>query len=298
MICLVPHVLSADVTVASSRSVLRAAQPLCASAVWGGQRSHFSVPPQKRHSKSRLRCTAAGLKCVRGAMSFASLPLTGKPVWSDQRSPNFGRSRRRLRCAHGTRSLTATPCAYVRVRVWRAMEENLQVAAMHVKSEAADEIASALALGSQDSPAPCGDTACRGGGGVDQTAEQAVTTSTPVLLCEYFYLWRQVWLLVKIKIGSFIHWGFINNTELSSEWCECVFLVRSCECWALLYNIRRRKDLPEDSSRWVFHLKRSSLLQVLCSSIGASGTNLKCITACVCVWCKPLYGRVQLSCFI
>lgn len=82
------------------------------------------------------------------------------------------------------------------------MEANLQVATMHVKSEAADESASALALGSRDSPAPCGDTACRGGrggggGGVDQTAEelQAVATSTPVLLCEYFlfiFLERQV----------------------------------------------------------------------------------------------------------
>ncbi|XP_011602010.1 uncharacterized protein [Takifugu rubripes] len=66
------------------------------------------------------------------------------------------------------------------------MEENLQVAIKHVKSEAADESSSALVLGSQDSPAPCGDTACRGGGGGggDQTAEelQTVTTSTPVLL--------------------------------------------------------------------------------------------------------------------
>lgn len=68
------------------------------------------------------------------------------------------------------------------------MEENLQVAIKHVKSEAADESSSALVLGSQDSPAPCGDTACGGGGGAggDQTAEelQTVTTSTPVLLCE------------------------------------------------------------------------------------------------------------------
>lgn len=62
------------------------------------------------------------------------------------------------------------------------------VAAMHVKTEAVEESTSALALGSQESPAPCGDTACRGGGGggVDQTAEelQAASTSTPVLLCE------------------------------------------------------------------------------------------------------------------
>ncbi|XP_067427438.1 uncharacterized protein si:ch1073-357b18.4 isoform X2 [Thunnus thynnus] len=78
------------------------------------------------------------------------------------------------------------------------MEEDRQggscdVAAMHVKTEAVDENTSALVLGSQESPAPCGDTACRGGGGggggVDQTAEvlgdtelQAATTATPVLL--------------------------------------------------------------------------------------------------------------------
>ncbi|XP_069557530.1 uncharacterized protein [Brachyistius frenatus] len=77
------------------------------------------------------------------------------------------------------------------------MEGNLQgscsdVAAMHVKTEAVDENTSALVLGSQESPAPCGDTACRGGGGGgggEQIAEeladtelQAATTSTPVLL--------------------------------------------------------------------------------------------------------------------
>ncbi|KAE8282969.1 hypothetical protein D5F01_LYC18363 [Larimichthys crocea] len=83
------------------------------------------------------------------------------------------------------------------------MEGNLQggsssssrdVSTMHVKTEAVDENTSALVLGSQESPAPCGDTACRGGGGgggggVDQTAEeladtelQAATTATPVLL--------------------------------------------------------------------------------------------------------------------
>ncbi|XP_041825792.1 uncharacterized protein LOC121629924 [Melanotaenia boesemani] len=64
-----------------------------------------------------------------------------------------------------------------------------EVATMHVKTEA-DESPSALVLGSQESPAPCGDTACRGGGGgVGQTAEeladtelQAATTTTPVLL--------------------------------------------------------------------------------------------------------------------
>lgn len=75
------------------------------------------------------------------------------------------------------------------------MEGDLQggsnhVAALHVKTEAVDENASALLLGRQESPAPCGDTACRGGGG-EQTAEeladtelQAATTTTPVLLCE------------------------------------------------------------------------------------------------------------------
>jgi len=75
------------------------------------------------------------------------------------------------------------------------MEGNLQgggtdVAAMHVKTEAVDENPSALDLGSRESHAPCGDTAC-GGGGVGQTAEeladtelQAATTTTPVLLCE------------------------------------------------------------------------------------------------------------------
>ncbi|XP_026021355.1 uncharacterized protein LOC113021115 isoform X2 [Astatotilapia calliptera] len=73
------------------------------------------------------------------------------------------------------------------------MEGDLQggsnhVAALHVKTEAVDENASALLLGRQESPAPCGDTACRGGGG-EQTAEeladtelQAATTTTPVLL--------------------------------------------------------------------------------------------------------------------
>ncbi|XP_067334423.1 uncharacterized protein si:ch1073-357b18.4 isoform X3 [Channa argus] len=68
-------------------------------------------------------------------------------------------------------------------------------ATMHVKTEVVEENTSALVLGSQESPAPCGDTACRGrgegggGGGVDQTAEepadtepQAATTTTPVLL--------------------------------------------------------------------------------------------------------------------
>ncbi|KAM6914009.1 uncharacterized protein PEZ65_014492 [Lycodopsis pacificus] len=67
------------------------------------------------------------------------------------------------------------------------MEGNLQggcsdVATMHVKAEAVDEKTSALVVGSRESPASCGDTACRGGG-VDPTAEQlADTTATPVLL--------------------------------------------------------------------------------------------------------------------
>ncbi len=71
------------------------------------------------------------------------------------------------------------------------------VATMRVKTEAVDESTSALVLGSQEPPAPCGDTACRGGGGGgggagggDQTAEeladtelQAAATTTSVLLC-------------------------------------------------------------------------------------------------------------------
>ncbi|KAM8725067.1 uncharacterized protein AB9X84_004516 [Acanthopagrus schlegelii] len=74
------------------------------------------------------------------------------------------------------------------------MEGNLQggsrdVATMHVKTEV-DESTSALVLGSQEPPAPCGDTACRGGGGGggDQTAEELAdtelqaATNTPVLL--------------------------------------------------------------------------------------------------------------------
>uniref|UniRef100_A0A1A7WS19 Myb/SANT-like DNA-binding domain-containing protein n=1 Tax=Iconisemion striatum TaxID=60296 RepID=A0A1A7WS19_9TELE len=73
------------------------------------------------------------------------------------------------------------------------MEASLQggdVSAMHVKTEAAEESSSALLVGSQESPALCGDAACRGGGGgVQQTAEeltdtelQAATTTPPVLL--------------------------------------------------------------------------------------------------------------------
>ncbi|XP_047212415.1 uncharacterized protein LOC124862504 [Girardinichthys multiradiatus] len=62
------------------------------------------------------------------------------------------------------------------------MEANLHgggadVAAMHVKTEAGDESSSALGLGSQESPAPCGEAACRaGGGGVQQTAEELTDT--------------------------------------------------------------------------------------------------------------------------
>lgn len=80
------------------------------------------------------------------------------------------------------------------------MEGNLQrgcsdVAAMHVRSEAVDENTSALVLGSQEPPAPCGDTACGegvgGGGREDQAAEEladtelhAAATTSSVLLCE------------------------------------------------------------------------------------------------------------------
>ncbi|XP_022051653.1 uncharacterized protein LOC110952425 [Acanthochromis polyacanthus] len=74
------------------------------------------------------------------------------------------------------------------------MEGNLQgggsgdVAEMHVKTEAVEENPSALDVGSQEPPAPCGDTACRagggGGGGGEQTAEELAdtTTTTPVIL--------------------------------------------------------------------------------------------------------------------
>ncbi|XP_036004591.1 uncharacterized protein si:ch1073-357b18.4 isoform X2 [Fundulus heteroclitus] len=62
------------------------------------------------------------------------------------------------------------------------------VSSMHVKTEAGDESSSALGLGSQEAPAPCGDAACRaaaaagggggggGGGGVQQTAEELTDT--------------------------------------------------------------------------------------------------------------------------
>ncbi|XP_015234060.1 PREDICTED: uncharacterized protein LOC107087155 [Cyprinodon variegatus] len=60
------------------------------------------------------------------------------------------------------------------------MEANLHggdVPAMHVKTEAGDERSSALGLGRQEPPAPCGDAACRaGGGGVQQTAEELTDT--------------------------------------------------------------------------------------------------------------------------
>lgn len=62
------------------------------------------------------------------------------------------------------------------------------VAAEHVKTEeAADESAPAPVAGSQDPAAPCGGTACGGGGGEDGQAAgelQAAASSTPVLLCE------------------------------------------------------------------------------------------------------------------
>ncbi|KAK5856581.1 hypothetical protein PBY51_008166 [Eleginops maclovinus] len=54
------------------------------------------------------------------------------------------------------------------------------IATMHVKTETLDENTSALVLSSRGSPAPCGDSACRGG---EQTAEEpADTTTAPVLL--------------------------------------------------------------------------------------------------------------------
>lgn len=69
-----------DVTVASSRSGLRAAQPLCASAVWGGRRSHFSVPSQKGHNKSRLRGRLRGREmCGWGRSVFTGIRADRKP---------------------------------------------------------------------------------------------------------------------------------------------------------------------------------------------------------------------------
>ncbi|XP_074552598.1 uncharacterized protein LOC141809463 isoform X1 [Halichoeres trimaculatus] len=75
------------------------------------------------------------------------------------------------------------------------MEGNLprgcsDVAAMHVRNEAVDENTSALVLGSQEPPAPCGDTACGGGGGgKEEAAEEladaelhAAATTSSVLL--------------------------------------------------------------------------------------------------------------------
>ncbi|KAK2894066.1 hypothetical protein Q8A73_016550 [Channa argus] len=114
----------------------------------------------------------------------------------------------RLRCAisklspkstHAQTKHSSPPLRLVSVVV-PIMDGNLHggssdAATMHVKTEVVEENTSALVLGSQESPAPCGDTACRGrgegggGGGVDQTAEepadtepQAATTTTPVLL--------------------------------------------------------------------------------------------------------------------
>lgn len=103
----------------------------------------------------------------------------------DPPAPNFlpiQRLRRQTGC------LSAALCLRVCVS---AMEGDLHgdcsdVSTLHVKTEAVDENPSALVVGSREPPAPCGDTACRGGGGgVDQTAEElADNTTTPVLLCE------------------------------------------------------------------------------------------------------------------
>ncbi|KAF3846693.1 hypothetical protein F7725_003771 [Dissostichus mawsoni] len=65
------------------------------------------------------------------------------------------------------------------------MEGHLQggcrdIVILHVKTEAVDENTSALVLSSRGSPAPCGDSACRGG---EQTAEEpGENTAAPGLL--------------------------------------------------------------------------------------------------------------------
>lgn len=140
------------------------------------------------------------------------------------------------------------------------MEGNLHggssdVAVMHVKTEAADENTPALVLGSHESPAPCGDTACKGGGGgggVDQTAEeladtelQAATTTTPVLLCE----------CTRVDYSAFNIWGslFISVTFQMTDTllicCSVCVTIRSCGHRPVLHHIRRWKNIPEDSSR-------------------------------------------------
>lgn len=59
------------------------------------------------------------------------------------------------------------------------------VAVAHVKTEAADENTPALVVGSRESPAPCGGTACGGGAAAPPADElQTPATTTPVLLCE------------------------------------------------------------------------------------------------------------------
>ncbi|XP_029014510.1 uncharacterized protein si:ch1073-357b18.4 [Betta splendens] len=69
----------------------------------------------------------------------------------------------------------------------RAQRGSGDVAVAHVKTEAADESTPALVLGSHESPAPCRDTAC-GGGGAPSAEEQAdaelqaAATTAPVLL--------------------------------------------------------------------------------------------------------------------
>lgn len=75
---------SDDVTVASSRSVLRAAQPLCASAVWGGQRSHFSVPPQKTKQSKQAEGFGCRPEISAGRNVFRGSPADWKPSlkWS------------------------------------------------------------------------------------------------------------------------------------------------------------------------------------------------------------------------
>lgn len=220
------HVRSADVTgtVADSKSVLRAAQPLCASVSWGGQCSHFSAPHEKHPGGERLSITHTTAP-THGSHDFSSANWT---------------LRRRLRSAISKLSPNPAPaqtkhssllllllhlasvlsflCFLVSVP---AMEGNVQggssdVAVMHVKTEAGDENTSALVLGSHEPPAPCGDTACRGGGGggrgeVDQTAEEladtTTTTTTPVLLCESSAWFRITFPVIHSFKGFMQHVG-------------------------------------------------------------------------------------------
>ncbi|RVE69252.1 hypothetical protein OJAV_G00075980 [Oryzias javanicus] len=90
-----------------------------------------------------------------------------------------------------TRRLYSAACFSLFSSSPSAMEGHLRggdVAAMHVKTEDVDENSSAPVAGSRESPASCGDAACREGG-VEQTAEelaeaelQAAATPTPLLL--------------------------------------------------------------------------------------------------------------------